>query len=294
MRFYIRDLAISLPVAILTGIFWPSIADAAFLKPAVSGGIEVFKLKEIGSSGTRLLSESGNRFVVNAIFDNRDRYDMQSHTLYHLEAGIYLGQVDYDGQSQSIAGPTQNSPFKSKTDYIGGRGEALLGYRFNPTALPVPLDILGGLGTDNWGRHIQDGTTDNGTAVSGITEIYHVYYGKIAAGLTNIFPVSWGNHLQAGLKIPFSISEHVNLQELGYDNDLTLSPGSSYSGFIKLVMEPRPAPGRHGNLLISIYYDGLRFDPSPSKTVGHSGTVVQVLQPETHIDIYGVQIGYRF
>ena len=124
--------------------------------------------------------------------------------------------------------------------------------------------------------------------------MYRAYYGKVALGMTDLIPSSWHNHLQVGLKMPFSINEDVSLRAIGYDSDVTVSPGNSYSGFIKLVMESRPDKEKAGNLLISVYYDSFRFDPSPSKTVTQSGNPIQVWQPETHIDIIGVQAGYRF
>jgi hypothetical protein len=296
MHLHLKQSSALLRLTLLFGMIWSTAGRADSLTPSwgLSGGLEYFHLKEISSSGSRLLSESGERYVVTAILDNQDRYNLKTPFFYHLEAAAYSGEVNYDGQSQSVSTAQGNQPFRSHTDYEGGRAEAMLGYRVKPSMLPRAIDLLGGVGFDGWSRHIKDGTTANGTVVSGIKENYYVYYGKLALGMTELFPLSWHNHLQAGIKMPFRIDEDVNLRAAGYDNDISLSPGNTYSGFVRLVMEAPPAAGKTGNLLVSFYYDGTRFDHSPSKTVTQNGNPVQVWQPETHIDIFGVQVGYRF
>jgi hypothetical protein len=260
----------------------------------ISGGVESFHLKEIGSTGTRLVSETGNRFVATALFDNYKRYESEIPLLYHLEASVYLGQVNYDGQSQSLDPAQNNLPVRSQTDYQGGRAEALLGYRFNPSVVPRGIELLGGLGVDSWNRRIQDGTASNGTQISGIKETYRAYYGKAAVGFADLFSPTLHSHLLFGIKMPLNINEEVNLSNLGYDNDVSVSPGNTYSGFIYLVLEPQSKNGSPGNMIFSAYYDGFRFDPSKSKTATRNGSSIQIWQPETHIDVFGVQIGYRF
>lgn len=260
----------------------------------LSGGLEAFRLKEVDSTGTRLLSETGNRYVTTAFLDNGDKYEPAASLLYHLEASAYWGQVDYDGKSQSVDPAQSNLPLMSHTDYQGGRAEALLGYRLRPSSSSRSLEVMGGLGVDSWNRSIHNATASNGTLVSGIKETYNAYYGKIALGLSNLYPSTWHSHLQFGIKMPLSITEDINLSEVGYDNDLTVSPGNTYSGFINLVLEPQPKDNKTGNLVMSVYYDGFRFDPSKAKTVTRNGSPIQVWQPETHIDIFGFQIGYRF
>lgn len=260
----------------------------------LSGGLEAFHLKEIDSSGVRLLSETGNRYVTTAFLDNGDKYQPETPLIYHLEASAYWGQVDYDGKSQSIDATQSNLPLMSQTDYRGGRAEALVGYGFSPFTNPRAIEVLGGLGVDSWNRSIHNATTANGTLVSGIEETYTAYYGKVALGLRDLISVSWHSHLQFGIKMPFSISEDINLSQVGYDNDLTISPGNRYSGFVSLLLEPQAEDKKPGNLVINVYYDGFRFDPSKPKTATRNGSSDQVWQPETHIDVFGLQIGYRF
>ncbi len=281
--------------AVIFCILWSSSANAGST-PAFgfSGGLEYFQLEEVDGTGARLLKESGPRYLISGHLDNSAGYDTAVRWLYHTEVAAYAGSVDYDGQSQSVDPAQGNQPFASNTDYYGLRGEALLGYRRQPFSLPLGVEILGGAGLDVWLRRIQGGLDANGAAINGAEELYRVYYGKIALGLTTLFSSTWHGYLQTGLKMPLSISEDVNLSAAGFDSDVTLSPGNAPWGYIKLVIEPRSASNKPGNLLFAVYYDGFRFNRSEAENVTHNGTPIQVLQPETHIDIVGAQIGYRF
>ena len=278
----------------LMGLTSPLCMAAPIATVGLSGGIEAMRLKEFDSSGSRLLLETGNRYVTTAFLDDGGKYDPEVPIHYHLEASAYWGQLDYDGKSQSVDPTQSNLPLMSKTDYRGGRAEALLGYRIKPLGGPRSLELIGGLGVDGWNRRIHNASASNGTLVSGIEETYTVYYGKIALGLNNLYASSWYNQLQFGIKLPFNISEDVYLSNVGYDSDLTLSPGNTFSGFIKLQLEPQSKDNKPGNLIINVYYDSFRFDPSKAETVTRNGSPVQVWQPETHIDILGLQLGYRF
>lgn len=282
--------------AIFLGIFMSPYSMAA---PApsvgISAGLETFHLRELDNSGIRLVSETGPRYVATVFLDNGDKYQFETPLLYHLEASAYGGQLDYDGKSQSSIDPNQsNIPLRSQTDYWGGRGEAMVGYRHKLSTHPTAIELLGGVGIDRWVRSIHNAIAANGTLVSGIEETYTAYYGKAALGLSDLFPSSWHNHLQFGIKMPFNISEDVGLRNVGYDNDLTLSPGNAYSGFVNILLEPHAKDKKSGNLVISIYYDSFRFDPSKAKSATRGTSSDQVWQPETHIDIFGAQIGYRF
>lgn len=269
-------------------------ADSA-VAPAISGGVEYFHLKELDSNGSRLLAETGTRYAISAALDNASRYDPLTPWLYHAEITAYTGQVDYDGLSQSIDPTENNLPFGTDTNYLGARAEAQLGYQVRPAVLSHALQLIAGLGVDGWRRRIHTGFTANGIQVSGTEEIYRAFYGKAALGIADLWSGGWHNQIQAGVKLPIRIVEDVNLRAVGYDNDLSLSPTNAYSGFARLTLEaPRPRNAAGGNLLLSLYYEGLRFDPSPSKLVSRGDTLVSVWQPETRIDVFGVQVGYRF
>jgi len=149
----------------------PSVCGAIPLATVgLSGGIEAFRLKEFDSTGARLLSETGNRYITTAFLDNGDKYEPKTHLLYHLEASAYWGQVDYDGKSQSVDPAQSSLPLMSQTEYRGGRAEALLGYRFKSSTILRTMELMGGVGGDSWDRRIHSATTSNGTLVSGIEE----------------------------------------------------------------------------------------------------------------------------
>lgn len=298
MAFFLKQPRDVWLATIFSAMIWPASASAddTPTKPSLgfSGGVEHFHEAEFSGSGSRLLSESGGRYLITALLDDKERYNRDVSFFYHIEASAYLGQINYNGRSQSLDPAQNNIPLDSKTNYQGGRTEALVGYRFKPFTIRHPVEVIGGVGFDGWSRRIQDGTAANGTLVSGIQETYRATYGKIALGLTDVIPSTWHNHLQFGLKTPFSITEDVGLRDLGYDNDVSLSPGNTYSGFIKLIMESPPDKDHPGTMLFSVYYDGFRFNPSDSVTAFQNGNPVQVYQPETHIDIIGAQLGYHF
>jgi hypothetical protein len=262
--------------------------------PAIAGGVEYFHLKELDAGGGRLLSEAGYRYQISALLDNADRYDSRARLLYHLEVTAYAGPVNYDGQSQSIDPSQNNLPFSSATDYRGLRAEALAGYRLAPETMPRTLDLIAGLGADAWLRRIDGGNAIDGTAVSGIEEAYRVFYAKAGLGMSDLWSDGWHNYLQVGLKLPVKVIEDVNLRAVGYDDNLSLSPGNAYSGFASLTLEAPRTAGTRGNLLVRLYYEGLRFEPSPRKLADRGNTLVSVWQPETHIDLIGLQAGYRF
>lgn len=284
----------SVPLCLLSSCWTiTTSADPALAPiPAVSGGVEYFHLKEMNLSGTRLLSETGYRYVVRAIVDNAGRYDRSAAFLYHLEFAGYAGPVNYDGQSQSIDPNHDKLPFATTTRYQGMRAAAIAGYRLTPETLSRSLDLLGGVGAEAWRRQIDSGTAIDGTRVSGIEEIYQVYYAKAGIGLSDLWSGGWHDQFQVGLKLPFKIIEDVNLRAAGYDENLRLFPRNAYSGFAQLTLESPRTSG--GDLLLSLYYEGLRLDPSPSKLASHGNSIETVWQPETHIDVFGLQVGYRF
>ena len=259
-----------------------------------SGGLEAYHLREIESTGTRLLSETGNRYTMSIFIDSADQLRNTTPLIFHVEASGYFGRVNYDGKSQSIDPVQSNIPLKSNTTYQGGRVEGLLGYQFDLSNSSRAFEFLGGLGTDFWNRHIDSTVTNTGVFVSGIDETYRVYYGKAAFGIRNPLLSSWQNRLRLGIKVPFRIDESIDLKAVGYDNNLKISPGNNYSFFITFSLNPKPTEKKSGVPIINAYYDSYRFNPSKSKTATRNGIPIQVWQPETHIDIIGLQIGYRF
>ncbi|MFB6260199.1 MAG: hypothetical protein ABEJ96_04985, partial [Thiohalorhabdaceae bacterium] len=80
--------------------------------------------------------------------------------VYALEARGYVGEVNYDGETQT------GTPLKTEVAYLGGLGEARVGYRFVADWANYGFDTMAGLGGEYWSRDIQDGSTASGQSVS--------------------------------------------------------------------------------------------------------------------------------
>ena len=113
-------------------------ADEVVPKPsfAVNAGVESFRWKEF-SGGQRLLSESGPRLAVGLMLDHL--LSAEQTNPYALEARVYLGVIDYDGQTQ------EGVPAQTDVDYFGVSAEAMGGLRLTGK---LRMDLLGGLGMD--------------------------------------------------------------------------------------------------------------------------------------------------
>ena len=126
----------TLSVVLLAVLGLPAVAQATDAPQAsVQFGVQSFRWREFGDTGERLLQEKGARFSIGAAFDNFRRED--SGVLYGINGKIYLGSVDYDGQTQS------GTPATSDVAYVGLNIEAQGGYRIGQR---IGLDVFGALG----------------------------------------------------------------------------------------------------------------------------------------------------
>jgi len=239
---------------------------------AVQGGFERFRWQEF-DNGARLLEESGTLLAIGATWNNFRRSD--PGTLYNLNGRRYLGQVNYDGQACTLSGSCV--PSKTRTNYDGLQGEGLAGYHFGDQ---FGFDLLAGVGGDIWLREIKDTAT-----ASGGIENYLILYTKLGAGLSiNNEQSAYRFHL--GIKYPFFTYEHAD----GVDGGVDLSPGKRMSGFAKFDAEFGAKNQTHFGL--TIYYDSYRFSTSPREPATIGGIPALVWQPESHMDIIGVQLAY--
>jgi hypothetical protein len=257
-------------------------ADETPSKPlyAVSAGVEGFRWEEFNGD-QRFLKETGPRLTVGLMLDHLQQADQANP--YSLEVRAYLGVVDYDGQTQ------EGISVKTDTNYFGVSAEAMGGLRLKGSQA---VDLLGGLGVDTWNRDLQDGTTANGSAVSGYQENYFIIYGKLGPGFLFLGEAS-RSYLQFGIKYPLYTFERVYLSDVGFDSDVDLSPGKQVSGYAKWQMNwgrdtDKPRFG------LSIYYDSYRFSASASKTISAGGFLYSVYQPESRMDVLGARLEYYF
>ena len=259
-------------------------ANEAFPEPsfAVNAGVESFRWEEF-SGGQRLLSETGPRLTVGFMLDRLLQDDQINP--YAVEARLYLGVVDYDGQTQSGVSA------QTDVDYFGFNAEVLGGLR-PKTKNGWQMDLLGGLGVDTWTRELQNGVTANGSVALGYREDYFIIYGKLGPGFLMNSGAGRG-YFQFGIKYPLFTYERVYLSSIGYDNDVELAPGKRLSGFAKWQMNWGRAADKP-RFGVSVYYDSFRFSASASKTVTAAGAAFSVRQPESRMDVLGARLEYYF
>jgi hypothetical protein len=263
----------------LLGLLPPAYADQS---PALSilGGVEQFRWREIDTDKRELLEESGQRYSVAVNYDNLRR--LNSGSVYSVGGKLYLGAVDYDGETQLTSIPVQ-----STTTYFGMQVDALGGYRF--ASHLHGLDILAGGGLDFWWRSIDDTYVPGLGQVYGGDEVYRALYAKVGLGYFHEMGKA-RHYVQAGLKYPFYVYEY-GYQD--YADDLTLNPKGRVSFFAKYQWE-------FGGTTLSrwgatLYYDSYRFSQSDAEIMTANGVPIAIAwQPESHQDVYGLQIGLYF
>jgi hypothetical protein len=244
---------------------------------AMNAGVEWFNWHEYDDAGARLLQESGPRWFAGAMFGNKETEKAQG-LLYAAEARVYTGVVDYE-----------SSGGMSETDYQGGRAAVVAGYRWDGVWPGYSVDALGGAGIERWTRDILNNSS---LSVSNMNETYRVAYAVLDAGVGHAAK-GWRYRWDIGVKQPFDTSEQVDLMSLGYDRDVTLSPGRSLSGFARARFE-RDNDSKPGRCSITVYYDGYRFAKSDVKVVTAAGVPRAVWQPESRMDVFGVSVEFPF
>ena len=253
-------------------------ADTSGINTELAIGEEAFVWEEFDDSGDRLLIESGPRAFFSGLINNAGG---RSSSNLILEAALkgYAGKVNYDGQDSN------GISVDSKTRYMGYSLDLTGGYRITGNLI---VDMLAGVGINAWSREISDSQNALGNPVNGIIEDYTVQYYSIAAGFPLRFPSHEG-YLKIGLRKPFSTRERVDRF------NVTLEPVGKTSGMISYKFDFDAYKNSTSPLSsILIYYEGFRFDASPSKVSDLNGTPVIVKQPQSDMYMLGVAIGHTF
>ncbi|UCH52370.1 MAG: hypothetical protein JSW09_07000 [Pseudomonadota bacterium] len=237
--------------------------------------------EELDAGGTRLLEETGPRLRATLAWDNFSR--PKSGLLNRFEANFYFGRADYDGQT--ITG----IPATTDNYYVGYGGEAMGGWRFGDTK---GIDLLGALGVDVWRRDIRNGTTNSGLPTQGYIEDYLIAFGRLGLG-AYYMSEDWQAHLALGAKRPLWTYERVYLSDAGYDRDITLRPGKETSGFVRLQVDFGPGEASR-RVFAALFYDSWRFGASNTETASSGAGTVSFMQPESHMDVIGLEVGMRF
>ncbi len=260
---------VSLISSALTFFSPPVVAAATTM---VGLGVESFVWQEFDSDGSKLLEESGPRYVLTFQYQSA----LEDHWSYHFNADFYMGNVDYDGQTQS------GTPITTTSEYSGLRGDLLATYHFGED--PVPLfGIMGGIGLDSWSRKLRDTTTSGGTPVSGYKEVYFMIYGKLGLQL-QFGSEAWQQKLKGGLRRPLYVTESVD------ELDVTLEPKPTTTFFAAWEHVWKLDGVDERTLGLNIYYEHTRFDESDPEL----SNIGYVLQPESDMEIIGAKLLYSF
>jgi len=278
---WIKVICKGLAVVFLsTGVIMPRMATAVPFDFGAKAGWESFRWKEVDVNGKRLLEETGPRFTINAFLGNTMR--PVTGFIYNVDARMYLGVVDYDGQTQD------GVPAESDTYYSGFMLEGTSGVRLGPAVGTFAWDIIGKLGFDTWTRRIDDTTDAIGRRVSGARERYLILNMRLGTG--PIWRVSgWTGRFIAGAKYPLWTSEYLDSADSGLDENLTLEPEGQLSAFVEFSNRIRLSKKVH--LQVDAYYDSYRFGRSDRVLTTSGGIPVLVWQPESTQDVIGVQLG---
>ncbi len=242
-------------------------------------GIEHFRWQEYDDQGTRLLTEQGPRLVLAAGLDNLSRPD--SGVVLAARLSGHLATVDYDGQDSG------RRFVGTETDYNGWDFRIDGGWRFaDLVGGAAALDLFGGFGMEQWTRDIRGGVNALGMPVQGLVEDYTVRYFRVGLGLAHNHVPPQG-YLSFGFRRPLSINEDVALAGAL----LRLHPRERVSMFASYKLSLLPdVLGRPFGMYLRLHYENYRFGRSNIATVGN----LLVWQPRSHLDRYGVTIGYSF
>jgi hypothetical protein len=87
--------------------------------------------------------------------------------------------------------------------------------------------------------------------------------------------------------MPLVTSEHVDL-----GSGVDLEPGLKPSAFANFQFDF--GSGRHNRFGAALYYDSYRFSESDPELLSSGGSTYLVVQPRSHMDVYGLRLSYYF
>jgi len=241
------------------------IAATARAELTVFGGAEYFHWQE---DTTPSVKETGPLLTGGMIW----MQDKDRGLLFGYRGEIYFGQVNYDG-----ADLFTGAPATATVEYFGVLNEGQLRYRF-PLRGDEHLDAVLTAGADIWRRQFQDANQ---------MEDWGVIYARLGAELGP--RAGKGGWLAAlGVKYPMYTYENAHLNNIGFDQNPTLTPGKEWSAYGSIGYRF----GAHWSVLG--YYDSYRFQQSSSVQATLNGTQYSVYQPKSSMDVFGVQVLYSF
>jgi hypothetical protein len=243
--------------------------------------VESFDWREYGSSGARILKESGPLYGVGggALLDLNHR-----GLLLKLDGELFGSVVDYQGETQFDGSNPRQSERPVKTDvyYFGTDLRADLGWNFPVESFSC--QPIAGIGYRWWLRGLQDSTAVATDSVpfdtSGYTETWQSLYGRVGARAQYQHDSRLSLFASGGAKYPFYTENSVDFAGSGRT---AFHPVGNWSGFAETGVTYR-------QLRLSLSYDGFRFAPSHLVRVGTK----DFYQPKSCSDLFGLSLGWIF
>jgi hypothetical protein len=230
----------------------------------VYAGVEYFDWKEDTSP---TVQETGPLLLGGLIW----MQDKERGLLFGYTGKVYGGQVNYNG-AELFTG----APLTGKTNYFGVLNDGQVRYRFALSG-SEHLDGVLALGADLWRRQFS----------SDQMEDWAVIYARFGAELAPQ-PHKAGWIATVGLKYPFYTYQNGYLTNIGFDQNPTLTPGKDWSAYASLGYRI----DAHWSVLG--FYDSYRFQQSQPVQVTSNGTVYNVFQPKSSMDVLGLSLLYTF
>ncbi len=240
--------------------------------------VNYFTWKESGSSGERIVKESGVIYGLQGGVKGIPLYRVGRQSL--LLSGdllIYGGVVGYDGR-QNLT----NLPVSTDVDYVGSRLRIDAGW-----AMPVHGSILepfGGVTYRFWLRNLHSSSAVDGSGnrvpVSGTTEYWNDISGRMGVRWFDFsLAPGWKLFAEGGAQYPFYVSNTV---DTGYGS-ATLEPRGGMTPFGEVGLSIK-------RLRFALTYEEQRYNRSSTLVVGP----YFVHQPESVGEYFGFSVGYSF
>ncbi len=227
--------------------------------------VESFSWKEFDNNENQLLKESGPIFAIGYSV----KWNIKPLTL-KSKAELFGGSINYDGRATGSGIPIY---VETETEYLGVKIELDSGWKFTVKE-KSSLEPYAGLGVRRWKRDIE--STDS---TIGLEETWRSVYARLGIRGDHIHPNQIKTFFEVGVILPFDNENELE----GHDFTVTVEPGKNASVFAEAGLKWKL-------LKTIIFYEVMKFSKSDTVTVRG----VQVWQPKSEADIFGINIGVAF
>lgn len=206
-----------------------------------------------------------------------------------LMLNYHFGDVEYQGQTQSIDPDLSGLPINSRSDTDIFDTTAIAGYQFSA------LTAYGGLGYYYWRRNIRSTTTDNGLSVAGVLEFYSWTYAILGLNIPVVKNGDFHLNLDVRATRMLDANMEVDFQGFGGFDIAMLNLGEDWGVRLALPWTFR-AFGDSSMLTVEPYYTTWNIGRSSvtELTINGEGTGSGVVEPRSETRNYGILMYIRF